>query len=262
MQRVPQSEFSKYLGAAASPATISRLLRGEVAPNERDLQGFAAVLDIPLETLGALRILDSIPDGRMLATPGLLGYMLVGSKTLLLSGLTMGLGVGQLRAARPTQPTTILVDIVSPDRLPEIEKRWTSWESGDTLAAWLSVGRTLAGIAANKPDLTVRLWARDSEFVDADHEPPTGEIVANDWFALESPPPYSAAPFFKVRFYGDSRWSSFIEPLKRDLAEKETGSRRRLLWDSSNAATDAGFIEQLGTACDKVSRLGVRKGLV
>jgi hypothetical protein len=64
-----------------------------VAPTDRDLQAFSEVLKIPLETPFALRIMDSIPDRRMLALTGTGSYMIPRTKQLLLAGFTLRLGM-------------------------------------------------------------------------------------------------------------------------------------------------------------------------
>lgn len=260
VERVTQSVFVKHVGAASSAATISRLFRGEVAPTDRDLQAFSEVLRIPIETLTALRIMDSIPDRRMLATTGILSYMIAGTNRLLLAGFTLGLGIGQLRAARTLDDKTVLVDLVSPQRAVAIENQLSQWSSGDALASWVSVARTLVAMVAKHPRSRIRLWVRDSECVDESHDAQVGELIANDWIAIEAPPPYRPGHLFQVRFYRDARWSALIDPLLQRLSDNEAFPDHELIWDSSNESHDRAFRLLLSKAADEVSHLDVRRG--
>jgi len=153
----------------------------------------------------------------------------------------------------------VLVNIVSPQKAVAIEHQMSRWSAGDALASWVSVTRTLVAMAAMHPSCRIRLWEREVECIDEIHEPQTGEVIANDWIAIEAPPPYRPGHLFQARFYGDARWSALIDPLIQRISQDEPFAGHRLIWDSANPASDEAFRAILCQAARDVSTLDVRK---
>lgn len=222
---------------APSQATVNRWFN-EARPTDGELKSLAEVLDIPPAMFTAVRLLEEARGGNMLTTTGSWQYMVNHPKvtTILMGGLTMILGVVPIRAVEDLSGKTILVSTLGPHLLTEIEGRLAELEGPDApkvigglRASWLSSVSILISMG-HRPGVRVRIWARDEELLKGDGD--VGELAANDWIAIDGPPPYRPAPF-RASFCGDERWASLVQPTMERLRDDDHLEEGELLWDSA-----------------------------
>jgi hypothetical protein len=236
-----------------SVSTVSRWFRGETDLNEGDLDDLSQVLDVPGNTLRALRLLETLQHGPMVATVAAWRYMIDGpGSRLLVLGATMNAGMVHLLDAWPSQKE-ILVSLhdplAEPSPLEALEAKYETPPRGRMEAYWLSAVTSLQALASHGRDVRVRLWVRpDDEFTVNDYRE-VGQLVANDWIAIEAPSirrreegiasGTASHPETGVYFFGDSEWKGVVEPLIEMMATDVEEPRHSLIWDSAWASGDS-----------------------
>ncbi|HEY4483246.1 MAG TPA: helix-turn-helix transcriptional regulator [Candidatus Paceibacterota bacterium] len=219
---VTQAELANRLGDT-STATLSRWCRGDLVPNEADLDAISNALKLPPSNFKALRLIENTGVGRpMLATAGAAGYLAEGAESyFVLAGLSMIAGAVHLREVN-LSGKTLLVQLINP--------LCKEAEPLDIIYSWLDTFSIIKkGVLSGKIG-RVRLWTRDTALVDRARE--IGQIAGNDWLMLESGLPGSKVPF-NIRMRGDNEWQSVIEPFVRHLSEDSESPNEKLLWDST-----------------------------
>ena len=232
-----QAGVAERLGNC-STSTLSRWFRGEVAIPDRDLESFGRVLDVPTPTLIALRVLETLRGGPMIATVAAWRYMAEGAgNRLLLSGATMHAGMVHILDARPAGKT-ILVSVHDPcaDPLPlaAVDPARGIPGPGQGQAYWLTSLTTLRAIVRASPTTRVRLWVRPKdELVIASRSTGfVGQLAANDWIALEMASVVGRPTAFVAHFFRDEGWNRLVAPVFAMLEGDADAPPNELIWDS------------------------------
>lgn len=235
---ISQAEVAVSVGF--STAWVSRVFGGLAKPTEEDLEALATALRVPVETLRALRVLEStLAEKQMLGIIAAWQYLATSrSSTLVIAGSTMTAGVVHLRDVN-LEGTTVLVSLIAPSVLASEETKRFGWPSGYLRSNWLATTATLLVNVLSSRDRDHpahgRLWVRDR--VTLDSEDKIGLLIANDWVAVEAAPIWvQPSKSVRVSFVGDSRWNSFTQPLIDGL-RSENGDGE-LVWDSAWSLTD------------------------
>jgi transcriptional regulator with XRE-family HTH domain len=228
-----------------STSTASRWFRGQSQPTDDDLGEIARVLAIPVETFQALRILEGLRGGPMLASLAAWRYLIDGAgQRLVILGATMHAGIVHLLDARLARKT-ILVSLNDP-RLPvspllELEEKYEGFASGRQRAYWLTTVSTLLAVGAPAQQNHIRLWVRPTDL----HGPllsegrAVGHLVSNDWIALESSSILAGPRDVSAHFFGDQEWMRVVAPLADAMEGDDEGPSHSLVWDSRWPSDDA-----------------------
>lgn len=244
---VTQSALAQRL-PKASISTVSRWFRDEMTPNEDDYRALGEILGVPLNVFRALQTLEFMKGRPMLLTLAAWRHMIdCRSRYLLACGATMAAGAVHLREV-PMGDTTLLLSLADPcaehdageSPLAATERQTEGVASGSMRSSWLTMFTIAAGLTRRTPSCRVRLWVRPTSWMPfgAAGGVPAGQLVANDWIAIEAGPSPDVSTF-RVHFVGDPNWQRLVQPLLEQLAEADTMPGQMLVWDSRWERNDA-----------------------